>query len=228
MKGSSASTARPPWTSRSREIGAPPRRSRSRPRAARWRRASMERNSPHTLCRGSAYRSSSRTGAPEAARWAAAAPPARPPPDDQHLLHFRRSTQSRNGKRQTIATERGVDPREPQQAQPVVAAEAARDGDRPVVAHEGVEPADPGDDLEAMIGQRVTVQIVDEPAPARRPLHPAQKGDEFVVGHVVGGQRADHEVDRLGAGEGVCGAEAIRAAGSVRAFAAGALRGLRS
>ena len=44
------------------------------------------------------------------------------------------------------------------------------------------------------MGEAVAVQVVDEPAKARVPLHPAQERHHLRVAQMVGEQRADDDV----------------------------------
>lgn len=82
-----------------------------------------------------------------------------------------------------------------EEAVPVGGAEAAEDGDRAVVLDEGVPGGEAGGEREEGEGDRLAVEVVDEPAEAGLGLHPAEELDDFGVGEVVGEQRADDDVD---------------------------------
>ncbi len=93
------------------------------------------------------------------------------------------------------------DPRDPlqpgrvQQPRPVRPSKTAADADRAIVPDHRMPAGDARERGEAVGGDRVPLEVVDEPAAPRGPLHPLEEPDDIGIRQVVGEQRADHHVD---------------------------------
>ena len=91
-------------------------------------------------------------------------------------------------------------PRHPQQSGPaqqrvpVPLAEAARHADRAVMPHHRMPARGGGQQAEPLIGQGMPMQVVDEPAACRIPLHPNEEVHHLRVRQVVREQGAEHNV----------------------------------
>ncbi len=85
-------------------------------------------------------------------------------------------------------------PRFPAHPLPILFHEAAPNGYRPIVPHKRMPTCERRHAREYPIGNRLPVQVVDEPPTLRRGFHPSQKPHDLFLGQVMGQQGTDNDV----------------------------------